>query len=135
MKRRRKPASAACKGGKTLEANAFVTEFRPPEIMQGATEPANLHGEIRKTVAFGAVAIVQNAVERAKEAGQYQLIKFLFEIAGLYPVQPKDSESKELSLARMLCRELGVPENPDLDMQAGDAAEKEGRGADCHAVE
>jgi hypothetical protein len=126
--------SAACAEAKNLEANAILTELRPLGTTQEAVELADLQQEIRETVALGAVAIVQNAVERAKEAGQYQLIKFLFEIAGLYPVGPKESESKELSLARMLCRELGVPENPGLDVQAGDAAEKEERGADGHAV-
>ncbi len=85
-------------------------------------------------MALGAVAIVQNAVERAKEASQVQLIKFLFEIAGFYPAGPKGSETKELSLARMLCRELGLPENPELETEAEGPAQQEERRADCHAV-
>jgi DNA polymerase I-like protein with 3'-5' exonuclease and polymerase domains len=134
VKRRKRLISGARAEAENLVANAILAEFPAQGSELGATELANLQDEIRRAVAQGAVAIVQSAVERAKETSQYQLIKFLFEIAGLYPAGPKESETKELSLARMLCRELGLPENPELETQAGETGEKEERPADCHTV-
>jgi predicted RNase H-like nuclease len=134
MKRNKKLAGDAYRIAGLLEANAVVTELRPREAEEAAADLAKVQEEIRKTVARGAVAIIQNAVQHAVENSQFQLIKFLFEIAGLYPAVSSGGETKELSLARMLCRQLGLPEDPEVENKTGSAEAKETHPTECGAV-
>jgi len=54
-------------------------------------------------------AVVQQAIDAVREEGQYQQIKYLFEMVGLYPaVAQEDSESQD-SLAQLLLDQLGLP--------------------------
>jgi hypothetical protein len=52
--------------------------------------------------------MVQQAIDAVREEGQYQAIKYLFEMIGLYPaVAQEDSESQD-SLAQVLLEQLGL---------------------------
>jgi hypothetical protein len=56
--------------------------------------------------------MVRAAIERAK-TGHDQIIRYLFEIAGLYPELNPEAPTDELSLAHYLCERLGLPPAPD----------------------
>jgi hypothetical protein len=52
--------------------------------------------------------MVQQAIDAVRDEGQYQAIKYLFEMIGLYPViAEEDSESQD-SLAQVLLEQLGL---------------------------
>jgi hypothetical protein len=68
-----------------------------------------LRRQITDVVARNAVAMVQQAIDAVNEEGQYQAIKYLFEMIGLYPASVEDSPVED-SLARALLCHLGLPE-------------------------
>ena len=74
-----------------------------------------LRREITELVARNAVVMVQNAIDAVNEAGQYQAIKYLFEMIGLYPALGAEADTPEASLAGALLRHLGVHEAPAED--------------------
>jgi hypothetical protein len=85
-----------------------------------------LRSQITELVANNAVAMVQNAIDAVNEEGQYQAIKFLFEMIGLYPAVADDQSEVEDSLAKVLLQHLGIdpqadwgPE-PEAGGQSGD---------------
>src|SRR2546423_6915954 len=70
---------------------------------------SELRRKISELVAQNAVPMVQQAIDAVREEGQYQAIKYLFEMVGLYPaVAQEDSESQD-SLAQLLLDQLGLP--------------------------
>jgi hypothetical protein len=74
----------------------------PPE------ELSELRRKIIELVAQNAVPMVQQAIDAVREEGQYQAMKYLFEMVGLYPaVTQEDSKSQE-SLAQLLLDQLGA---------------------------
>src|SRR2546430_16245621 len=73
---------------------------------------SELRRKISELVAQNAVPMVQQAIDAVREEGQYQQIKYLFEMVGLYPaVAQEDSESQDslaqllLEIGRASCRE------------------------------
>ena len=73
-----------------------------------AEELSELRRKISELVARNAVPMVQQAIDAVREEGQYQAIKYLFEMIGLYPaVAQEDSESQD-SLAQVLLEQLGL---------------------------
>ena len=65
--------------------------------------------------AQNAVTMVQHAIDAVNEEGQYQAIKYLFEMVGLYPGAEADGETPvEDSLAKTLLHHLGVTEMTPL---------------------
>jgi hypothetical protein len=79
-----------------------------------AEELSELRRKISELVAQNAVPMVQQAIDAVREEGQYQAIKYLFEMIGLYPaVAQEDSESQD-SLAQVLLEQLGLePVSPN----------------------
>lgn len=73
-----------------------------------SAELSALRREITELVARNAVTMVQHAIDSVNEEGQYQAIKYLFEMIGLYPAAGKDENPEEASLARALLHQLGV---------------------------
>jgi hypothetical protein len=67
-----------------------------------------LRGKITDLVARNAVAMVQCAIDGVMEKGQYQAIKYLFEMVGIYPAVAGQSEEPEDTLAKVLLQHLGV---------------------------
>ena len=56
---------------------------RPPATAHA--DLSALRRQITDLVAQNAVSMVQNAIDAVNEEGQYQAIKYLFEMVGLYP--------------------------------------------------
>jgi hypothetical protein len=71
--------------------------------------------QIKDLIANEAGAMVVEAIKKAKK-GQYQVMKYLFEVAGLYPAIAPQAAHDDLSLARELCDQLGLPETDDDEL-------------------
>jgi hypothetical protein len=84
----------------------------PTQSNESGKELSALRREITELVARNAVVMVQNAIDAVNEAGQYQAIKYLFEMIGLYPALNTEDDTPEASLAGVLLRHLGVQEAP-----------------------
>ena len=69
-----------------------------------------LRRQITDLVAQNAVTMVQHAIDAVNEEGQYQAIKYLFEMVGLYPAAGDDESAVEDSLVKTLLRQLGLPQ-------------------------
>jgi hypothetical protein len=52
--------------------------------------------------------MVQQAIDAVREEGQYQAIKYLFEMIGLYPASAQDDSESQDSLAQVLLEQLGL---------------------------
>ena len=99
---RRKPART---GG--ASPSDRVPDHR--EIDPRHLEPANLEAirrHITNLVANRALDLVQQVIDQIGR-GNYQAMKYLFEIAGLFPVTVTEETSGEDSLARTLLNYLG----------------------------
>ena len=85
-------------------------------------------------VAHQAGEMVEAVIEDAKK-GHSVPLKYLFEMIGLYPatLESEQSEKREMSLAELFCRELGLPTRP-TELQSGEATETE-RAHETDAVE
>ena len=70
--------------------------------------------QIKAMIRSEAGAMVRAAIDKAK-AGQYQVTKYLFEIAGLYPAIVEQADEGDLSLARILWDQLGFPEGKEKE--------------------
>lgn len=74
-----------------------------------ATLP-ELRQKITDLVSRNAVAMVQCAIDGVMEDGQYQAIKYLFEMVGIYPATAGDNDVSEDTLSKLLLRHLGIAE-------------------------
>jgi hypothetical protein len=77
---------------------------------ESATDLCALRLTIAELVARNAVGMVQQAIDAVKEEGQYQAIKYLFEMIGLYPATVQGESPVQESLAWTLLQQLGLPE-------------------------
>ena len=73
-----------------------------------AEELSELRRKISELVAHNAVPMVQQAIDAVREEGQYQAIKYLFEMIGLYPAGAEDESESQDSLAQVLLEQLGM---------------------------
>ena len=73
-------------------------------------ELAALRRKITELVAQNAVPMVQQAIDAVREDGQYQAMKYLFEMVGLYPANGREDSPEQESLASILLTQLGLPE-------------------------
>lgn len=71
-------------------------------------ELSELRRKISELVAQNAVPMVQQAIDAVREQGQYQAIKYLFEMIGLYPAVAQDDSESQDSLAEVLLEQLGL---------------------------
>jgi hypothetical protein len=69
---------------------------------------AALRKNITELVAQNAIPMVQQAIDAVREDGQYQAIKYLFEMIGLYPATSQEESPVQESLARTLLDHLGL---------------------------
>jgi hypothetical protein len=87
--------------------------MRKPKAVISAESTTDL-GALRLTitelVARNAVGMVQQAIDAVKEEGQYQAIKYLFEMIGLYPPALQGESPVQESLAWTLLQQLGLRE-------------------------
>lgn len=85
-----------------------------PKQSPGADIPS-LRREICALVAKNAVGMVQSTVDAVNEGGQYQAMKFLFEMVGLFPASLDEGDGEENSLSRILLESLGIREITDSE--------------------
>jgi hypothetical protein len=78
-------------------------------------ELAGLRRKITELVAQNAVPMVQQAIDAVREDGQYQAMKYLFEMIGLYPAETGAEPSTEDSLAKILLAQFGLPDTADAN--------------------
>lgn len=98
-----------------------------------AVDIARIRQALTRMVAHQAGEMVKAAIDDAKK-GHSPSIKYLFEMIGLYPAlaETEQEEKREMSLAELFCRELGLPMHPPEDEASeGEAA----TSSDDHAVE
>ncbi|HKW16221.1 MAG TPA: hypothetical protein VJO35_01810 [Terriglobales bacterium] len=88
-------------------------DARPP------LELAALRRKITELVAQNAVPMVQQAIDAVREEGQYQAMKYLFEMIGLYPASADDESGAEDSVAQILLSRLGLPDAAESDASSG----------------
>jgi len=91
----------------------------PKNSRDASPELGELRGKITDLVARNAVAMVQCAIDGVMEEGQYQAIKYLFEMVGIYPAPAGQTDEPEDTLAKVLLQHLGVdvPETGKLPGQ------------------
>lgn len=81
----------------------------PPEPIQGCDADAcQVRREIREQVLRDAAEMVAAAVKKAKR-GHYLIMRYLFQLAGLYPQVAEERGNTDSSLAHTLCERLGLP--------------------------
>ncbi len=97
-----------------------------PKNFDASANLAELRERITGLVAHHAVAMVQCAIDGVLEEGQYQAIKYLFEMVGIYPAVGNETGQPEDSLSKILLKHLGVA-LPEGDLSSG--------GPDGHPVE
>jgi hypothetical protein len=81
--------------------------LKPTQPLNPDPGLAALRREITDLVTRNAVAMVQNAIDAVND-GQYQAVKYLFEVVGLYPTVGDEHEPEEASLAAILLQQLGL---------------------------
>ena len=82
----------------------------PRKTADAAAGLSGLRRKVTELVVKNAVPMVQQAIDAVKEEGQYQAIKYLFEMIGLYPAAAQDELRAQESLARTLLDHLGLHE-------------------------
>ena len=96
-----------------------------------AEELSDLRRKISELVARNAVPMVQQAIDAVREEGQYQAIKYLFEMIGLYPANAQDDAESQDSLAQVLLEQLGLAPPPP----GKQAPHRRAKAKDRHPVE
>jgi len=81
--------------------------LKPAQPLNPDPGLAALRREITDLVTRNAVAMVQHAIDAVND-GQYQAIKYLFEVVGLYPAVGDEHEPEEASLAAIVLQQLGL---------------------------
>jgi hypothetical protein len=87
-----------------------MRKLKAPIGVESTTDLGALRLTITELVARNAVGMVQQAIDAVKEEGQYQAIKYLFEMIGLYPAAVQGESPVQESLAWTLLQQLGLPE-------------------------
>ena len=81
-----------------MDTKSSGAEASLPELRQKVTD----------LVARNAVAMVQCAIDGVMEEGQYQAIKYLFEMVGIYPPISNEGDKPEDTLSKVLLQQLGI---------------------------
>jgi hypothetical protein len=75
---------------------------KPPPVAPHSDLSA-LRRQITDQAAQNAVAMVQHAIDAVNEEGQYQAIKYLFEMVGLYPHKPTTNLRSRIRWLKRFC--------------------------------
>lgn len=95
-----------------------------PRDAASAVELSALRRRISELVAQNAVPMVQQAIDAVREEGQYQAMKYLFEMIGLYPANTQDESPAQESLARILLNQLELSDQPSDETPEGKRAKE-----------
>jgi hypothetical protein len=98
------------RAGRALFIFAFEAPMgtRAKPVDAGGEELSELRRKISALVAQNAVPMVQQAIDAVREEGQYQAIKYLFEMIGLYPASVQEDSETQDSVAQILLEQLGL---------------------------
>jgi len=88
---------------------------REKALASSALDIPELRRKIADLVAHNAVSMVQHAIDSVTEDGQYQAIKYLFELVGIYPAIADGEEKGEDTLSQVLLRQLGIGNDETTD--------------------
>ena len=91
--------------------SSFLAKFMARKPPGSDASLPELRQKITDLVARNAVAMVQCAIDGVMEEGQYQAIKYLFEMVGIYPATTGEDDAPEDTLSKVLLRHLGVDES------------------------
>jgi predicted RNase H-like nuclease len=115
-------------------AQIYFRRAEDPEAGDGAI----VRETAARLVGADAQTIILTLLEQAK-AGNYQVAKFLFALAGVFPAPKQmpieEDAAEDFSLARSLCSHLGLPENPELDAELSRHITRPASPNNTHAVE
>ena len=93
------------------EENPISAAGKAATATDGVAKPVTfevLRPQIKAIVTSNAVDMIQAMVSHAKE-GQYQCLKYLLELIGLYPATVDDEAPHDDCLAQFLLNRLGIP--------------------------
>jgi hypothetical protein len=83
---------------------------------------ATVRQQIINIIGTEAATMVWAAIEEGHK-GHYQAMKYLFEVAGIFPVPANEEKSGEAkSYAEILCKQLGLQEEPLVEEEITDVA-------------
>lgn len=97
--------------------------FGRPMPKDSGADLSKLRRRISELVERNAVTMVQNAIDAVNEGGQYQAMKYLFELIGLFPASVNEGPTEQDSLTGVLLEALGIHEGTE----AQDAKKLTGR--------
>jgi hypothetical protein len=95
----------------------------PRYVSDSAVDLSVVRREITELVAKNAVPMVQQAIDAVREEGQYQAIKCLFEMIGLYPADARDESAAQGSLAQILLDYLVLSDVTTQEIAAGEKSQ------------
>jgi hypothetical protein len=81
------------------------------EVIPAHNDLGDLRRQITHLVSDEAVDMVKATITQVKD-GQYQAMKYLFEMIGVFPSSGPEETSPEDSLARILLNHLGIAAEP-----------------------
>jgi hypothetical protein len=90
---------------------------REKALTSTALDIPELRRKIADLVAKNAISMVQHAIDSVTEDGQYQAIKYLFELVGIYPAIADGEEKSEDTLSQVLLRQLGLGNDDTIDQE------------------
>ena len=142
MAKKKEKSGAECTG--TAETSSAETpEQKSEQEKDGKAHPAEVRKKVSVLVKQDAAEMVKAVIEKGKK-GLLPNVKYLFEMAGVYPLAPvSEGTEEEDSLAKTLLERLNIPTKPvklDEDeelVKLGDADSKTddgeggGTGADA----
>lgn len=87
-----------------------------PEMGREAVDLAVIRKDISQVVSSEAVRMVRRVIEGI-DIRHYAAMKYLFEMAGLYPATRQEEADEDDSLAKTLLCRLGLAESPVLESE------------------
>ena len=105
-----------------------------PEPKAELADLAAVRKEISRVVGSEAVRMVRRIIAEV-DIGHYSAMKYLFELAGLYPATAQEETAGDDSLAKTLLRRLGLEEGTMLESGVTKDREMDATGGAADAVE
>lgn len=101
------------KKSKSKKTGKKATKKRPTKTNQRELHPAEVRKDIAAMVEAEAELLAGAVIEEGKK-GQLATVKYLFEVAHIYPQAPEGelSATDEESLAKTLLDRLNIPDEP-----------------------
>jgi hypothetical protein len=115
-------------GRKLLEMSSEPATAREP------VDLAAIRRKIGEVVGAGAVEMVRRVISEV-DIEHYTAMKYLFEVAGLYPAVEQEHTAEDDSLANTLLCRLGLADGPPKETEASKDQGVEAMAAVADAVE